>query len=211
MFPVTARTGAGSACRKRLISFSEAFSSTRPPLSPWTCPTVNSYKRLIKTGSMTGYTWAPVFISYGGNNRTHMMRVPVLRPQIEGDASEQHGVYLSAARWECRAVDTAVNPYLGAAMMLAAGLDGIENDIDSGDPIHRNMSELSQAQLDELGVSTLPPTLLHAIEAFAADPLSKEVMGEDLFQSYVGLKTAEWWDYHNTISPWEIEQYLTKF
>jgi glutamine synthetase len=54
-----------------------------------TCPTVNSYKRLIKTGSMTGYTWAPVFISYGGNNRTHMMRVPALRPQIEGDGSDQ--------------------------------------------------------------------------------------------------------------------------
>ncbi len=176
-----------------------------------TCPTVNSYKRLIKTGSMTGFTWAPVFVSYGGNNRTHMMRVPVLRPQIEDNEGERHGVYLSAARWECRAVDTAVNPYLGAAMMLAAGLDGIENDIDPGDPINLNMSELSQMQLDELGVNTLPPTLLHAIEAFAADPISKDVMGDDLFQSFVKLKTAEWWDYHNTISPWEIEQYLTKF
>lgn len=176
-----------------------------------TCPTVNSYKRLIKTGSMTGYTWAPVFISYGGNNRTHMMRVPVLRPQIEGPASDQHGVYLSSARWECRAVDTTVNPYLGAAMMLAAGLDGIENDLDPGDPIKLNMSELTQDKLDELGVKTLPPTLLHAIEAFSADPLSKEVMGDDLFNAYVKLKTDEWWDYHNTISKWEIEHYLTKY
>ena len=56
-----------------------------------TCPTVNSYKRLIKTGSMTGFTWAPIFISYGGNNRTHMLRVPKLRPQIEGDADPGEG------------------------------------------------------------------------------------------------------------------------
>ena len=176
-----------------------------------TCPTVNSYKRLIKTGSMTGYTWAPVFVSYGGNNRTHMMRVPILRPQIEGGSGEAHGVYLSAARWECRAVDTTVNPYLGAAMMLAAGLDGIENDLDPGDPIRLNMSELPQDRLDELGVKTLPPTLLHAIEAFSADPMSKDVMGDDLYNAYIKLKTAEWWDYHNTISNWEIDQYLTKF
>ena len=78
-----------------------------------TCPTVNSYKRLIKTGSMTGFTWAPVFISYGGNNRTHMLRVPKLRPQIEGRASPNTSHYLSAARWECRAVDPCVNPYQG--------------------------------------------------------------------------------------------------
>ena len=74
-----------------------------------TCPTVNSYKRLIKTGSMTGFTWAPVFVSYGGNNRTHMLRVPKLRPHIEG-TGEGHGPYLSAARLECRAVDPAMNP-----------------------------------------------------------------------------------------------------
>lgn len=176
-----------------------------------TCPTVNSYKRLIKTGSMTGYTWAPVFISYGGNNRTHMLRVPKLRPQIEGKASAHRGVYLSAARWECRAVDPCVNPYTGAAMMLAAGLEGIEKDLDPGDPIDVNMYELSQAELDKLGVKSLPPTLLHAIEAFAADPLSREVMGDDLFRSYVDLKTGEWWDFHNAVSEWEIENYLTKY
>ncbi len=176
-----------------------------------TCPTVNSYKRLIKTGSMTGYTWAPVFVSYGGNNRTHMMRVPALRPQIEGDKSQQHGQNLSAARWECRAVDTTVNPYLGAAMMLGAGLDGIENDIDPGDPIDLNMYDLSQAQLDEMGVRTLPPTLLHAIEAFAANPIGRKIMGDSLFESYIKLKTEEWWDYHNAVSEWEIERYLTKY
>ena len=175
-----------------------------------TCPTVNSYKRLIKTGSMTGFTWAPVFVSYGGNNRTHMLRVPKLRPHIEGDG-EGHGPYLSAARLECRAVDPAMNPYLGAAMMLAAGLEGIENDLDPGDPIDENMYLLSDAQLRRKGVRLLPRTLLEAIEAFAADPLSREVMGKELFDAYVELKTGEWWDYHNDVSQWEIDQYLTKF
>ena len=82
------------------------------------CPTVNSYKRLIKTGSMTGYTWAPIFISYGGNNRTHMFRVPMLRPHIEGDQQGACHVDLSSTRWECRAVDPSMNPYLAAAMFL---------------------------------------------------------------------------------------------
>lgn len=176
-----------------------------------TCPTVNSYKRLIKTGSMTGYTWAPIFISYGGNNRTHMLRVPLIRPQIEGDAAKHKGVYLSGRRWECRAVDPAMNPYLAAAMMLGAGLEGIEQDLDPGDPLDVNMYEMSDAELMDAGVSTLPRTLLESIEAFAEDPLGSEVMGEELFRSYVDLKTREWWDYHNTVSEWEIHEYLTKY
>ena len=176
-----------------------------------TCPTVNSYKRLIKSGSMTGFTWAPVFMSYGANNRTHMLRVPAVRPQIEGDAASHKGVYLSSARWECRAVDPTMNPYLAAAMMLAAGLDGIDNDIDPGDPIALNMYEQSEATLERLGVKTLPRTLLEAVDAFAADPLSRRVFGDELFASYVDLKSAEWWDYHNAVSQWEIDHYLTKF
>ncbi len=176
-----------------------------------TCPTVNSYKRLIKTGSMTGYTWAPVFVSYGGNNRTHMLRVPARRPEIEGKAKNHGGVYLSGARWECRAVDPTMNPYLAAAMTLAAGLEGIEQDLDPGDPMDFNMYEMSDAERAERGVRELPRTLLESIEAFAADPLGREVMGDDLFQSFIDLKTAEWWQYHNTISQWEIDTYLTKF
>jgi glutamine synthetase len=160
---------------------------------------------------MTGYTWAPVFVSYGGNNRTHMLRVPKLRPEIEGAAAPEDGVYLSAARWECRAVDPCVNAYAGAAMMLAAGLEGIEQDLDPGDPIDLNMYELSQRELDDLGVTSLPETLLHAVEAFADDPLGREVMGDDLYQSYIGLKTKEWWDYHNAVSDWEIQNYLAKY
>ena len=182
-----------------------------PAVVATTCPTVNSYKRLVKTGSMTGYTWAPIFISYGGNNRTHMLRVPLLRPEIEGDQKPGDGVYLSSARIECRAVDSSMNPYLAAAMILGAGLDGIERNLDPGDPRDINMYELTDAQLAEQGVQTLPRTLLEAIEAFGRDPLGAQVMGPELAASYQQLKSAEWGDYHNEISTWELDNYLTKF
>ena len=182
-----------------------------PAVVATTCPTVNSYKRLVKTGSMTGYTWAPIFISYGGNNRTHMLRVPMLRPEIEGDQKPSDGVYLSSARVECRAVDSSMNPYLAAAMMLGAGLDGIERNLDPGGPRDINMYELNDSQLAEQGVQTLPRTLLEAIEAFGRDPLGEKVMGSELAASYQELKTAEWWDFHNEVSTWELDAYLTKF
>ena len=182
-----------------------------PAVVATTCPTVNSYKRLVKTGSMTGYTWAPIFISYGGNNRTHMLRVPMLRPEIEGDQKPRDGVYLSSARVECRAVDSSMNPYLAAAMMLGAGLDGIERNLDPGDPRDINMYELNDSQLAEQGVQTLPRTLLEAIEAFGRDQLGEKVMGPELAASYRELKTAEWWDFHNEVSTWELDAYLTKF
>ena len=165
-----------------------------PAISAMTAPTVNSYKRLIKTGSMTGFTWAPVYISFGRNNRTHMLRIP-----------------MGGGRVESRAVDTSVNPYLAAAMMIGAGLEGIESDLDPGDPIPLNMYEQSDEQLAELGVSVLPRTLLEAVEAFDRDPLSEQVVGSELKQSYVELKSTEWWDYHNTVSEWEYDRYLEFF
>jgi len=176
-----------------------------------TCPTVNSYKRLIKTGSMTGYTWAPIFISYGGNNRTHMMRVPMLRPHVEGNSKDHKGVYLSGARIECRAVDPTMNPYLAASMMLAAGLEGIEQGLDPGDPNNVNMYELSDAELAGRGVKRLPRTLLEVVEAFAADPLSKQTFGDELYRSFIEIKQCEWRSFHNAVSKWELDSYLSKF
>ncbi|MBA2311799.1 MAG: type III glutamate--ammonia ligase [Actinobacteria bacterium] len=165
-----------------------------PSIVAVTCPTVNSYKRLVKTGSMTGYTWAPVYISYGDNNRTHMLRIPTGSPRVES-----------------RAVDTSCNPYLGAAMMLAAGLEGIEQKLDPGDPIGVNMYEQSDEDLERMGVSVLPRTLLEAVEAFDADPLGEQVMGPDLKRAYTDLKLSEWWSYHNAVSEWELDRYLTFF
>ena len=178
------------------------------------CSTVNSYKRLIKTGSRTGATWAPVYISYGDNNRTHMIRVPKVNPAVDSsntDANERRPPFLSGKRVECRAVDPTMNPYLAAGMMLAAGLDGIEQALDPGDPINENMYHLGDAELKKKQVRTLPRTLEEAIAAFAADHLSRAVMGEDLCQAFVSLKQQEWWDFHSHVSEWEIQRYLTKF
>jgi glutamine synthetase len=165
-----------------------------PAITALAAPTVNSYKRLVKTGSMTGFTWAPVFRSYGGNNRTHMLRVPLTSPRVES-----------------RAVDATANTYLAAAAYLHAGLEGIERGLDPGDPLRQNMYLLSNDELERLAVRTLPRTLLEAIEAFDADPLMEQVLGPELKQAYVDLKTQEWWDYHDEISAWEVDRYLTFF
>ena len=140
-----------------------------------------------------------------------MMRVPLLRPQIESETPPRDSVYLSSARIECRAVDTSCNPYLSAAMMLAAGLEGIEQELDPGDPMYDNMYELGDEELAQRNVKLLPRTLLESIEAFAADRLGFEVMGEELARSFIELKTQEWWNYHNTVSTWELDNYLTKY
>lgn len=184
----------GAGVSKLAYQFIAGVLRHAPAISALTAPTVNSYKRLIKSGSMTGFTWAPVYISYGANNRTHMLRIP-----------------MGGGRVESRAVDTAANPYLAAAMLLGAGLEGIENELDPGDPIRLNMYEQSDEQLADLGVTVLPRTLLEAVEAFDADPLGAEVLGGELKQSYVELKTQEWWEYHNTVSEWEYDRYLEFF
>ncbi|MDQ6777400.1 MAG: type III glutamate--ammonia ligase [Actinomycetota bacterium] len=159
-----------------------------------TCPTVNSYKRLVKQGSMSGSTWAPVFISYGRNNRTHMLRVPTKSPRIES-----------------RAVDASVNAYLGAALMLAAGLEAIQKGVDPGPPIDLDMHTQSDEQIAELGVGQLPRSLQEAIDAFDADPLAREVFAPDLHSAYVEFKRAEFVDFHNTVSEWELQRYLTLY
>lgn len=157
-------------------------------------PTVNSYKRLVARGSMSGFTWAPVYICYGNNNRTNMLRIP-----------------LSGGRVECRAADISSNLYLGAAMILAAGLEGIKQDLDPGEPHTENMYEYSLAELKAKGIQTLPRTLGEAIAVFAADPLSKAVMGQLMYDTYVDFKSQEWEEYHNHVSDWEIQRYLKFF
>jgi glutamine synthetase len=157
-------------------------------------PTVNSYKRLVAQGSMSGFTWAPVFICYGNNNRTNMLRIPS-----------------PGGRVECRAADISCNPYLGAAMILAAGLEGIREQWDPGQPNLVNAYTLSAEQLAERGIGMLPRTLAEAIEAFAADPLSKKVFGDAMFDAYVTYKRQEWESYHCAVSDWEQKRYLEFF
>ncbi len=157
-------------------------------------PTVNSYKRLVAQGSMSGFTWAPVFICYGNNNRTNMLRIPS-----------------PGGRVECRAADISCNPYLGAAMILAAGLEGIREQFDPGEPNLVNAYSLTADQLAERGIGMLPRTLAQAIEAFAMDPLSKKVFGDAMFDAYVTYKRQEWESYHCAVSDWEQKRYLEFF
>lgn len=165
-----------------------------PAICAVIAPTVNSYKRLIARGSMSGFTWAPVYICYGNNNRTNMLRIP-----------------LAGGRVECRAADISCNPYLGAAMILAAGLEGIREGLDPGEPHTENMYTYTTAELEDMGIKMLPRTLGEAIEAFAADPLSESVMGPLMYQTYVDFKTQEWFEYHNHVSDWEVQRYMKFF
>jgi glutamine synthetase len=157
-------------------------------------PTVNSYKRLIRRGNASGFTWAPIFACYGNNNRTNMLRIP-----------------LGGGRVECRAADSSCNPYLGAAMIFAAGLEGIREGLDPGEPNIDNMYLLSGSELARRGIRNLPRNLLEAIEALAADPLAASVLGPEMLRSFVEEKLAEWDSYHCAVSPWERDRYLEFF
>lgn len=156
-------------------------------------PTVNSYKRLVSIPTVSGSTWAPVAAAYGGNNRTQMLRIP------------------GPGRIEIRTVDSSCNPYLAAAAMVAAGLDGIERRLDPGPRNDLNMYDLRLRQIAELGVKLLPSNLKEALEELAADEVLRAAMGEEFIDYYIELKLQEWAEYHNTVSQWEIDRYLTLF
>jgi glutamine synthetase len=157
-------------------------------------PTVNSYKRLVRQGSMTYFSWAPVFNSYGSNNRTNSVRVP-----------------MGGGRCESRNADGAVNPYLAATLALAAGLEGIRQKLDPGEPNEDNLYMMSDAERRDRRIEFLPQTLQEAVTAFAADPLVEKTLGKELRDEFIRYKTAEWEAYHLTVSPWEIERYSHLF
>jgi glutamine synthetase len=118
---------------------------------------------------------------------------------------------LAGGRVECRAADISTNPYLGAAMILAAGLEGIREGLDPGEPHTENMYKSSLAELAKMGIEFLPRNLQEAIAAFALDPLSEKVMGPLMYQTYIDFKSQEWDEYHNHVSEWEIQRYLKFF
>ncbi len=162
-----------------------------------TAPTVNSYKRLKVGTTASGATWSPVWISYGYNNRTQMLRIP------------------GPGRVEDRTIDGACNPYLAAAVLLAAGLDGIENGLDPGDPNSDNLYAVGYDELRGRGLETLPANLLDATEELERDDVLRAALGrgrdEDYVDYYVRVKREEWNRYHEQVTQWEIEEYLTRF
>lgn len=157
-------------------------------------PTVNSYKRLVRQGAMSYFSWAPVFNSYGSNNRTNSLRVPS-----------------GGGRCEARNADGSVNPYLAAALALAAGLEGIRERVDPGEPNEDNLYAIGESERRARGIEFLPQTLHEAVAEFAADPLVERTLGRELRDEFVHYKSMEWHSYHLSVSAWEIERYSRAF
>lgn len=165
-----------------------------PALCAAFAPTVNSYKRLVRRGAMSYFSWAPVFNSYGSNNRTNSVRVP-----------------MGGGRCESRNADGAVNPYLAATLALAAGLEGIREGLDPGKPNEDNLYDISEAERQARGIEFLPQTLQEAVAAFAVDPLVEKTLGKELRDEFITYKSQEWDAYHLSVSQWEIERYSYLF
>jgi glutamine synthetase len=155
-------------------------------LSALTNPTVNSYKRLNATTTLSGATWSPNRVSYTGNNRTHMVRIP------------------DGGRFEFRLADGSANPYLLQAGLLAAGLHGIEAKLAPGKRIDVNMYESEEAAR----VERLPGNLLDALRALESDQVLGEALGTEFVASYLKLRTQDWNRYMGDVSDWERAQTL---
>lgn len=145
-------------------------------------PTVNSYKRINAPVTSSGATWSPNAVTYAGNNRTHMIRVP------------------DAGRFELRLMDGSTNPYLSQAAVLAAGLDGIDNKRDPGKPTHINMyTEGHKIK----SAPRLPASLLDALRLLEKNKALREAWGEAVVDSFIKLKMQEWTSYTSHLSEWE--------
>jgi glutamine synthetase len=163
-----------------------------PEFTAVTNPLVNSYKRLVP-----GYE-APVYIAWARRNRSALVRVPMYKPGKE-----------NATRLELRSPDPSANPYLAFAVMLGAGLKGIEEGLELRPEATNNIFHMSDAELDAANITTLPGSLGDAIELFANSALMKEVLGEHIHTFYTENKRAEWNEYRTQVSEWELDKYLS--
>jgi glutamine synthetase len=152
---------------------------------------VNSYKRLVP-----GYE-APVYISWARRNRSALVRVPMYKPGKE-----------KATRMEFRSPDPACNPYLAFAVMLAAGLKGIEKGYELSAPVEEDIFEMSEASRKKHGIESLPGSLAEAIQLTEKSELVKETLGDHIFQKFIENKKIEWDHYRTHVSQFELERYL---
>ncbi len=150
-------------------------------------PTVNSYKRIDADVTASGATWSPNAVTYGGNNRTHMIRIP------------------DPGRFELRLPDGAANPYLLQAGIIAAGLDGLANERDPGERLDINMYTSRRRIAKD---RKLPTNLLDAIRLFDESEVLRAAFGKEFVDSYVKLKTDEWNRFTRSVTPWEREHTL---
>jgi glutamine synthetase len=150
-------------------------------------PTVNSYKRINAPRTSSGATWAPNTVTWTGNNRTHMVRVP------------------GPGRFELRLPDGAANPYLMQAVILAAGLDGVRSKADPGRRYDIDMYQMGHTVKN---APKLPLNLLDALREFDKDKTLKSMMGDEFSSAFLKLKHKEWDSYASHFSKWETENTL---
>jgi glutamine synthetase len=152
---------------------------------------INSYKRLVP-----GYE-APVYITWARRNRSDLVRVPEYKPGRE-----------KATRMELRSPDPGCNPYLCFSVMLAAGLDGIEKNLELPAPVEENVFEMTERERKRRGIKTLPGSLAEAIQVTEKSDLVKKALGDHVFNAFIENKKYEWDQYRIQITNWEIERYL---
>ncbi len=153
-----------------------------------TNPLVNSYKRLVP-----GYE-APTNVAWSEKNRSPLVRVPASRG--------------TATRLEVRMPDPSCNPYLALAVMLAAGLDGIAQELDPGPPVNKNIYTMSHRERRHLRIDDLPANLSEALDEMEKNDLVRATLGDHIFDHFLEAKREEWEDYIRHVSPWEVERYL---
>ena len=163
-----------------------------PALTAICNPTVNSYKRLVP-----GYE-APIYVAWSDVNRSALVRKPAARVP-------------AASRIELRSPDPSSNPYLALAVMLHAGLDGIEKGLDAPDPVRENIYEFTEADREERGIETLPSTLGQAVAALKEDDVILDALGPHVSEKFVQAKTQEYTEFLASVSEWEIDRYLETF
>ncbi|MDF2941973.1 MAG: glutamine synthetase, type [Herbinix sp.] len=153
-----------------------------------TNPIVNSYKRLVPNYE------APVYIAWSASNRSPLVRIPAGRG--------------TSTRIELRCPDPSANPYLTLAVCLAAGLDGIKNQLTPQDSVDKNIFVLSDAEREALGVRRLPANLCEAVADLENSEFMKNVLGDHISNKYIEAKKVEWEDYRTQVTKWELDQYL---
>jgi glutamine synthetase len=156
-----------------------------------TNPLVNSYKRLVP-----GYE-APTNIAWSEKNRSPLVRVPATRGP--------------GTRIELRMPDPSCNPYLALAVMLRAGLDGIDRKLDPGPPVNKNIFEMSRRERRHLRIDELPGNLNEALDELEKDDLVRDTLGAHTFEHFLAAKREEWHDYIRHVSPWEVQRYLSVY
>ena len=173
-------------------SFLAGILDHAPAITAVTDPTVNSYKRLVP-----GYE-APVYVAWSDRNRSALIRKPAARVP-------------AASRIEARFPDPSCNPYLAFAVLIHAGLDGVERGLDCPDPIRENIYEFDEAKRQEYGIDTLPGSLGEAVSELEADEVVQDALGPHVSEKFIEAKKQESADYRLDVSQWELDRYLETF